>query len=293
VSEEHPVCIDSGGRLLIGVLHRPESADARRAVVVLVGGPQYRVGSHRQFVLLARELCRRGIAVLRFDFSGMGDSDGEHPGFEHADADIRAAVDCLQSLQPSIREVCLWGLCDAASAALMYAPTDARVTRLILLNPWVRTSEGQAQAYLDRYYGRRLRSRLFWRKVFTDPSTLIRAASGYLATLRTASREPEASDRGGRANSYLARMLQAVQAFTGQTLILLSGQDLVATEFELLQQRSQDWRRAFASPRVTTMKLPEATHTFSRQVWRHWVEQASAQFVGDVDAVDLKPATRR
>ena len=73
-----PVCIDSGGRLLIGMLHRPESADARRAVVVLVGGPQYRVGSHRQFVLLARELCRRGIAVLRFDFSGMGDSDGEH-----------------------------------------------------------------------------------------------------------------------------------------------------------------------------------------------------------------------
>ena len=76
----------------------------------------------------------------------------------------------------------------------MYAPTDARVTRLILLNPWVRTSEGQAQAYLDRYYGPRLRSRLFWRKVFNGSvDAAIRAASGYLANLRTASREPEAT----------------------------------------------------------------------------------------------------
>jgi alpha/beta superfamily hydrolase len=45
-------------------------------VLVIVGGPQYRAGSHRQFTLLARSLAEQGFAVLRFDYRGMGDSTG-------------------------------------------------------------------------------------------------------------------------------------------------------------------------------------------------------------------------
>ena len=51
-------------------------------VLLIVGGPQYRVGSHRQFVQLARSLAQLDIPVLRFDYSGMGDSAGDKKSFE-------------------------------------------------------------------------------------------------------------------------------------------------------------------------------------------------------------------
>ena len=97
MNPEEPVCIESQGERLIGVLHRPQTpSGASRGMVIVVGGPQYRVGSHRQFVLLARALAARGTPVLRFDLAGMGDSDGEFAGFERSAADIRAAIDALQ-----------------------------------------------------------------------------------------------------------------------------------------------------------------------------------------------------
>jgi uncharacterized protein len=281
VSTERAVCIEPDGRRLIGILHQPAAARAATpAVVVVVGGPQYRIGSHRQFVLLGRELCRRGTPVLRFDIAGMGDSGGEFDGFEFAGRDIRAAIDELQLHDPGMRGVCLWGLCDGASAALMYAHEDPRVTHLVLLNPWVRTSEGQAQAYLDSYYGRKLRSPGFWRKMLGNPASIVRAASGFLSNLHTARRAPAATDvHGGVRSQFLPMMLSGARSFTGRTLVLLSGQDLVATEFELLLDRSDAWRDAFRSPSVLTRKLPEATHTFSRRVWRDWAAAATAEFI--------------
>src|SRR3546814_1414367 len=71
---------------LVGILHLPAAA-ARRGVLIVVGGPQYRAGSHRQFLLIARRLAEQGYPVLRFDHRGIGDSDGPYLGFEALDAD--------------------------------------------------------------------------------------------------------------------------------------------------------------------------------------------------------------
>ena len=278
---EEPLCIESQGERLIGILHRPQTqGNLTRGVVVVVGGPQYRIGSHRQFVLLARSLAERGTPVLRFDLAGMGDSGGEFAGFERSAADIRAAIDALQHAERSVRDVCLWGLCDAASAALMYVRQDPRVSHLVLVNPWVSTSAGQAQAYLDAYYGRKLRSPGFWRRMAGDPSAALKAAVGFVSNLRLARQVPEPDVEYEQGDeSFLGRMLVGANAFRGRILVLLSGRDMVATEFELLLERSDEWRHALGPPRVVTRKLPEASHTFSRQVWRDWVAAATADFI--------------
>src|SRR5260221_6488075 len=162
--DEHAFMFDCGGESLVGILSGA-GLPAGRGVLILVGGPQYRVGSHRQFALLARHLAEHGVPTLRFDYRGMGDSDGEARTFERVGEDIRCAIDRFFAIVPTLRDVVIWGLCDAASAALFYAHGDARVSGLILLNPWVRTGAGVARAHLRHYYLRRLLQGSLWQKM--------------------------------------------------------------------------------------------------------------------------------
>ena len=131
---EIPIVFRSGSETLIGILHRPETV-TNRGVVIVVGGPQYRVGSHRQFVHLARSLAKAGVPVFRFDYQGMGDATGEYFGFENIDDDINAALNTFCSEMPDIEQIVLWGLCDGASAIAMYRDPHIRVCGMVLINP--------------------------------------------------------------------------------------------------------------------------------------------------------------
>jgi hypothetical protein len=91
---ESALVFECGGERLLGVISRP-ARPARAGIVIVVGGPQYRIGSHRQFLLLARDLARAGFAVMRFDYRGMGDSEGQTCSFEAVDDDIAAAIDAF------------------------------------------------------------------------------------------------------------------------------------------------------------------------------------------------------
>jgi exosortase A-associated hydrolase 1 len=261
---------------LLGILHAVDRQEPARGVVIIVGGPQYRVGSHRQFVLLGRDLAANGIPVLRFDHRGVGDSGGDPVGFEGLGDDLRKAIDELQARVPSVRSVCVWGLCDGASAALIHAPFDARVDRLVLLNPWVRTEGSLAQAYIDNYYRRRLRNPEFWRKMIANPAALWHATVGYIGNRRASTRAAEAD---APVPDFLNRMLQGAQRFQGRVLLILSGSDTVAAEFDRLVADHPAWRQAFTRPGVATLRLPEATHTFSRRDWRDEVAASTAAFV--------------
>jgi exosortase A-associated hydrolase 1 len=107
------------GAPLVGILAEPRDTPAEVGVLIIVGGPQYRVGSHRQFTLLARHLAANGFAALRFDYRSMGDSAGETRDFLGVNTDIAAAIEALLAARPALKRVVLWGLCDAASAALL------------------------------------------------------------------------------------------------------------------------------------------------------------------------------
>lgn len=236
----------------------------------MVGGPQYRVGSHRHFVLLARALADAGFPVLRFDYHGMGDSDGTADSFEHADGDIGAAIDRLCEEQPQVCQVVLWGLCDGASAALMYSAKDPRVAALALLNPWVRSEVSEARVYLRHYYVRRLINREFWRRVLSGrwgwrESVRDVKALAARASSRTTS---QSGDLAPEEDHFIDRMADAWEAFQGRVLLILSGNDLTADEFRdwvAASRRRRAWLRR-ANTRVETVH--EANHTFARRDWR-------------------------
>lgn len=259
----------------MGIAH-VSGAARRRGLLIITGGPQYRVGSHRQFTLLARRLVAHNFAVLRFDYRGMGDSDGEPRSFERLDADVRAAMDALFARVPALTEVVLWGLCDAASAALFYAPQDARVTGVVLLNPWVRSESGIAAAYLKHYYAKRMFDRDLWRKIGHGDFKFGEAIASFSTMLRARFKRQKASSA---ELPFPTRMLQGLQRFRGRVLLILSGNDLTAAEFNDLAAKSREWSNALSSPRVTRRELTQANHTFSKAQWRAQVEDWTLEWM--------------
>lgn len=71
------VTLLNGGQKMFGVVHRP--VGVKRAPVVLMchGFAGTKVGRYRIYVRLAEALARRGVASMRIDFRGCGDSEGE------------------------------------------------------------------------------------------------------------------------------------------------------------------------------------------------------------------------
>jgi hypothetical protein len=128
---------------LIGILcepslpHSTPAAAGRPFVIFLNAGVIHRVGPHRLHVNLARRLAERGLASLRLDLSGIGDSrsvPGSLSFRASAVADARAAMDHLAA-ELGASSFVLFGLCSGADNALATAEADPRVAGIVVLDP--------------------------------------------------------------------------------------------------------------------------------------------------------------
>lgn len=267
---------------LAGILAFPHDTVAATGVVVIVGGPQYRVGSHRQFVLLSRALAAAGFPVLRFDYRGMGDSTGEPRDFLQVTPDVAAAIDAMQRYAPSVQKVALWGLCDGASAALLYCQDtrDRRVTGLCLLNPWVRSEASLARAHVKHYYADRLRQKEFWVKLFSG-KVAGAALAGLWGNLTLAVRRSNQS-KTTDVTPFQKRMATAWRDFEGSVLVVLSEEDYTAKEFTDFIKTQSDWSGLLDRPSVSQAHIASADHTFSSSHSRAMVESLSGQWLQDI-----------
>lgn len=286
---EIPVRFACGDDWLQGVIHAP-GTPSRVGLLIVVGGPQYRAGSHRQFTLLARRCATQThIAAMRFDVRGMGDSTGAKREFESLDDDIQAAIDELQRHYPELRQVVLWGLCDGASASLLYVNrrSDPRVAGLVLLNPWVRTPQGLARTHAKHYYRQRLRQPDFWRKLLTG-GVRWGAMSEWLHNRRLARQRPITKS----AAHFSSQMAAAMRSFAGPRLLILSGEDFTAREFIEHTAASAEWQGCLERSGLTRVDLPTANHTFSAPADTFAVEQATCDWLSSALAHRDVPAVR-
>ncbi|HYM35822.1 MAG TPA: hydrolase 1, exosortase A system-associated, partial [Steroidobacteraceae bacterium] len=284
---EQAISFSCGEDQLIGVLHRGSAQIKCGVVGVVAGGPQYRAGAHRQFVSLSRKLAKQGHSVLRFDLRGMGDSNGEHLGYQQSAPDIKAAIDALLINEPHISEVVLFGECESASGILFYAYRDPRVAGIVLVNPWVRTEEGQAQVIIKHYYWERLTSREFWRKIVSgkfNPVTAFKSLVNVLMLYRRGQKANQAAtsdvqDADISALPLPQKTAAGFRRFAGAIFVLMSGHDYIAREFDQVVKTSPAWQGLLENPRVTRRDMQGADHTFSREVWKNQAHEWIADWI--------------
>ncbi len=163
---------------LVGVITEPEPKDAvpaRPAFILLNAGLLHRVGPNRVHVRLARRLAEAGFCVMRFDYSGIGDSRSRADSAPFARSALAETRQCMDLLGTSrgFGGFLLAGICSGADSALSVAAQDERAIGVALIEPYALP----APAFpLYQYRRKLLDPRSWWR--------LLRGRSEVLGSLR-------------------------------------------------------------------------------------------------------------
>lgn len=282
---EFPVVFDCQGSRLLGVIHSPEKPAAIGVITLIAGGPQYRSGVGRGMVSMARALSASGVPVLRFDYRGMGDSEGVFVGFEDIADDLQAAVDTLMAEVPAVEKVVIWGGCDAASGAMIHGWKIPQIHSMVLANPWVYTPKIEA-AVRKQHYLSRLREASFWRKVFRFEYNFGDYARSAIEKIRSLFRRSlpgtSAASVEEASGTFVDRMLAGLQRFEGPVLFLLSGQSIVSKEFDELLATEKGWKQVYAREGNERVDLAEADQTFSTQADRQAANEVIIRWVAQL-----------
>ena len=141
---------------LNGVVTEPVGgADRNRPWVILLNsGILHHIGVNRLHVQIARRLASQGYSSLRFDFSGLGDSEARRDSLSFEQSAPRETSDAIDYLAKTYgaQQAVLVGLCSGADVGHLTALADQRVVGLGLLDAWAY----RTPAYFLHYYGSRL-----------------------------------------------------------------------------------------------------------------------------------------
>ncbi|MEM7570516.1 MAG: hydrolase 1, exosortase A system-associated [Pseudomonadota bacterium] len=271
--------IDSGDKCLAAIYHAAQKPLHGHAIgcLILVGGPQYRVGAHRQYVALARGLARRGIGVLRFDYQGMGDSEGTLDAIENRGDDIAAAASALcERLGPGAK-IFPWGLCEGASAIFMHHQRINNMAGAIIANPWVGDARVEAQVRWRHYYLGRLNYRYMMRRLKSGSlvgSNFFENAKGLLRGVEyfdDDSYSPGLADLPHDMVNMLGR--------NKPVLYLASTDDRERETFDYALKTDARWKPAQNAKLFIRRDIVGADHTFSDYAAKQSVEALTFEFI--------------
>jgi pimeloyl-ACP methyl ester carboxylesterase len=158
---------------LVGIITDPPPEQRSKGlpgILLLNAGIIHHVGPNRIHVKIARSMAALGFVVLRFDFSGIGDSkvrDDNLPFAESAVRETQEAMDYLSATR-GVERFHLIGISSGAIVSYKAAGRDARVIGATLINP--------------ASYGEELRtyakSRRYWKNALADPKRWLKALTG-------------------------------------------------------------------------------------------------------------------
>ena len=272
------------GAGLFGILCEPATPPAGRpAVLLLNSGATPHTGTGRMSVRLARRLAARGIASLRLDLGGLGDSaskPGRRDGLIYCRdmvEDVRAGLDALAAAGHGAAVTV--GLCAGAAVALHAALADPRVVGLALVNPGrfvlgdgvtqeeaIGTAVKPAAAYLPR-----LTEPAAWRTILRHDRKAARIARGLsdraVRRLRIGAGRLRAGLTGrGYAPDDVLHGFQALSDRGVRTLMVYSEGDVTLGELEA--QAGADGGRLRRMAGLRMARLAGADHSLMERAPR-------------------------
>jgi pimeloyl-ACP methyl ester carboxylesterase len=174
--KERPVTFGAM-KSLSGILTEPAGSGAGQpAVLLLNAGLLHRVGPNRFYVTLARQLAAAGLPVLRFDYSGLGESEPRRDELSLEQSMLAEGIEAMDFLAASgvADRFVPMGLCAGAENAQRLAHEDARVAGAVLIDGYAYRTNG----YYLRQYGRHVLSARSWRRVAASPLSWWKARAG-------------------------------------------------------------------------------------------------------------------
>ncbi len=132
--------LNSRKQRLVGMLHTPEKATKSPAIVCCHGFGRNKVDKFRFWVRIARELCKNGFIVLRFDFSGHGDSEGKMDDISISQEinDLECAINYLKNLDDTESDkIGIIGHSLGGEVAVLESTKNASIKTIVLLAPVV------------------------------------------------------------------------------------------------------------------------------------------------------------
>lgn len=92
------VLLENKGEKIFGIFHRPAQQGKFPAILICHGLGGHKVGKYRLYVQVANYLAGQGIATLRIDFRGSGDSEGDFSEMT-LDGEVSDAIKAIDFLK--------------------------------------------------------------------------------------------------------------------------------------------------------------------------------------------------
>lgn len=144
---EQAITFQSKGQpsfLLEGVVHTP--AQVEQAPVIILCHPQPASSDMNDalIVALAKNAAAAGMIALRFNFRGVGQSQGQQTDGRLEPLDLAGAIDIgLAQAGANPSKLCVIGHAFGAYITLLYAPFDVRIRTIVAISlPLFRTANG-------------------------------------------------------------------------------------------------------------------------------------------------------
>lgn len=138
VEKREWVVMENKGQQIFGILHRPVIDEKPPIAVILHGFASSKHGSNRCYVTLSEALAKAGIASLRFDFRGSGDSEGKlsEITFEDLITDAAFVIENLEVIEDiDTQRIALFGASLGGAIAILAAARTGKIKTMALWAP--------------------------------------------------------------------------------------------------------------------------------------------------------------